>query len=228
MTEAEWLSAIDPTPMLEYLQRKASDRKLRLFACACTRAVWELLADERARRAVQMAERYADGLATEGELSAASAEAWDAVDAYGSEANHAACTTVESYAFAAAQDAAGSASQDSDNVSAALRAQCTLLRDIFGNPFRLVTIDSSWRTPQVVTLAQAIYDGRAFRRMPELAAVLRECGCNDAAMLTHCEQPAEHVPGCWVVDLVLGETQLPMPGRALDLGQRRRLRGLFP
>ncbi len=30
MTEAEWLAATDPMPMLEFLRGKASDRKMRL------------------------------------------------------------------------------------------------------------------------------------------------------------------------------------------------------
>ena len=38
MTEAEWLAATDPEPMLEFLCGKASDRKLRLFTCAIARA----------------------------------------------------------------------------------------------------------------------------------------------------------------------------------------------
>ncbi len=62
MTEQEWLAATDPELMLEFLRRKVSDRKLRLFAVACCRQVWCLLADERPKRALELAELYADSL----------------------------------------------------------------------------------------------------------------------------------------------------------------------
>src|SRR5262245_29463037 len=57
--------------MLDALPGRASDRKLRLWAAACCRRVWTYLAAERARRAVEVSERYADGLARRGELIAA-------------------------------------------------------------------------------------------------------------------------------------------------------------
>jgi hypothetical protein len=60
MTEAEWLAATDPTPLVRFLEGRASDRKLRLFACACCRRVWHLLPDERSRKAVEFAERCDD------------------------------------------------------------------------------------------------------------------------------------------------------------------------
>ena len=37
MTEAEWLAATNPRPMVEAIRAKASERKLRLFAVACCR-----------------------------------------------------------------------------------------------------------------------------------------------------------------------------------------------
>src|SRR5437868_4327446 len=70
MTEAEWLAAADPAPMLDYLRGKISNRKLVLFAAACCRRIWRLLDDAPCRAAVEAAERFADGLANAKELSA--------------------------------------------------------------------------------------------------------------------------------------------------------------
>jgi hypothetical protein len=81
MTEAEWLAATDPKPMLDHLQpTHPSDRKLRLFVVACLRGMWRFLTDERSRRAVGMNESYADGQTTEHELSLARKSAERACD----------------------------------------------------------------------------------------------------------------------------------------------------
>ena len=61
MTESDWFDSISPEQMLAYLGERASPRKRRLFACACVRRIWHLLGDEQLRKAVKVAERFADG-----------------------------------------------------------------------------------------------------------------------------------------------------------------------
>ena len=89
--------------------------------------------------------------------------------------------------------------------SEAKQGQCKLVRDIFGNPFRPVSINPIWLTPAVVKFAQTVYDGRQFADLPERADALEEAGCTNDDILTHCSQPGEHVRGCWVIDLILGK-----------------------
>ncbi len=103
---------------------------------------------------------------------------------------------------AVAMDAAASTGADE------IRAQADLLRDIFGNPFHPVMIDSgwlAWNDGTVPKLAQGIYNDRAFDHLPILADALEESGCTNSDILAHCRQPGEHVRGCWVVDLMLGK-----------------------
>jgi hypothetical protein len=80
-----------------------------------------------------------------------------------------------------------------------------LTRCIFGNPFRPVRFVPRWRTSDVVGLAGAIYEGRAFDRMPMLADALMDAGCDSDDILSHCGGEGPHVRGCWAVDLVLGK-----------------------
>jgi hypothetical protein len=96
-----------------------------------------------------------------------------------------------------------------NNLPADKRPLVAFLHDIFGLlPFRPVTIApawAAWNDGTVVTLAKAIYEDRAFDRLPILADALEEAGCGNADILAHCRQPGEHVRGCWVVDLLLGK-----------------------
>jgi hypothetical protein len=82
MTEQDWRKCAEPERMLKSLRGAVSERKLRLFAAACCRRVWALLRDERSRRAVEVAERHADGRADDQELKAAGEGARAAVDAW--------------------------------------------------------------------------------------------------------------------------------------------------
>jgi hypothetical protein len=54
--------------MLRLAREFADDSALRLFACACCYRVWGLIVDERAGRAVELAERFARGLASRTDL----------------------------------------------------------------------------------------------------------------------------------------------------------------
>jgi hypothetical protein len=77
---------------------------------------------------------------------------------------------------------------------------CDLLREVFANPFRRVSIRKDWLTSTVRQLAEAIYDGRSFDRLPILADALEDAGCTNADILAHCRGSGPHVRGCWVVD----------------------------
>ncbi len=232
MTEAEWLVCTDPLAMLRFLHGRASERKLRLWMCACARRLWSQLADESDRRAVEVAERYADGATNRSELEQArrvivnvrnlGARANELLD-WRSPACLAWCATRKN-TNTAARDAsvaeiwyAGAwASSHSDigwkmsgDPPAERVWQAHVLRDLFGDPFRTVAVDPlwlAWNDRTVPRLAQVIYDERAYDRLPILADALEEAGCTDADILNHCRQPGEHVRGCWVLDALLGKS----------------------
>lgn len=189
--ERLWLSSEDPQVLLRHLQgfhdpvsatytdrlKVASDRKLRLFADACC------------------ADPHGDP-AREFE-------------------HHASVTAIQAARAMATEMHAG---------KGPIRA--ALLREIFGNPFRPVTLPMerrcrkcrwdgrgpnrkycecgsdpdgkhahawetmctwlTWNDGAVLKLAQAIYEERAWDRMPILADALEEAGCGEEVVLRHC------------------------------------------
>jgi hypothetical protein len=235
MTEAEWLACTDPRPMLEFLRGsgKASDRQFRLYAVACYRRVWRLLADGRSRHAVEVLERLADGGVprpeVEGALRGACNAHYEAEVGPGDDLSEArglasggvyrlfetapaaAAGVARYYCTQAAATAAGPVNQ-----AAAERAeegeQCRLLRDIFGpRPFRPAPV-GGWNGRLVRALAQAVYEERDLpsghfdpARLAVLADALEEAGCDRADLLAHLRGPGRHVRGCWAVDLLLGQ-----------------------
>ena len=88
------------------------DRDLRLFAIWCARQVQHLLTDDRSRAAIDVAERFANGQATQEELgsawSAAADAAWSAAAAAAAAARSAAWSAA---AWSAAQSAAAREAQ---------------------------------------------------------------------------------------------------------------------
>ncbi len=76
------LNQIGLEDAIESLQSlDGSDIEIRLFAVHIARQVQPLMLDVRSVKAVDVAERFANGLASSDELNAAYDAAWDAVDA---------------------------------------------------------------------------------------------------------------------------------------------------
>jgi hypothetical protein len=193
MTEKEWLTCNDPRKLAEPLRRSASDRNNRLFACAFWQ--WESIAKSQCELNLSQALHYAESWAETGTrppLPFPEGFGWHPLLAnYASDATN---WTI--------RNKRGFITTDPDR---AAESQVAFLRDIFGNPFRPITVDPAWLTSTVLALAQGIYDDRAFDRMPILADALQDAGCDNDDILTHCRGTGPHVRGCWVVDLVLGK-----------------------
>jgi hypothetical protein len=181
---------------------------MRLFAVACCRRVWDRMPAEECRQAVEVAERHADGLADDFALREAESAVRDLEDSRTWRGRALAALWM---AYWAADPSAWSAAQwiPTDEDIRALRdpvGQAALLREVFGNPFRPARLESAWLAWQdglIPRLAQAIYEERAFDRLPVLGDALEEAGCADESILAHCRGEDQHVRGCWVVDAVL-------------------------
>ena len=232
MTDDEWEQCDDPAAMLRHLrgrsrlwrlrllallglpQKRRLERKPRLFAAACCRRVWPLLTEDRSRKAVETAERFADGQVGTQELALARSLA--AESPWGAAARAAARAAWASpweAARAAAAEAVRAVEWEAGPGAAAAgtaerAAQCALLRDLVGVPGRRVVADPAWLWwdgGAAFKLARAVYDERRFDRLPELADALAAAGCTDAEILAHCRAGGDHARGCWALDALLGK-----------------------
>ena len=113
MTQTEWLGCNDSVPMVNFLEGKMSERKLRLFTCACCRRVEHLLRYPRSKRALQIAEQFAEGAVSAEERQRASRSAKSALYAFRvphngmSRAADAVCSALQQSALHAARDTPG-------------------------------------------------------------------------------------------------------------------------
>jgi hypothetical protein len=228
MTEAEWLAATDPTPMLEFLKGKASDRKLRLTLCAIGRLWPDIDVREEDVASLQVAEKYADGELSLNEVNAVRNKQkrvqfrhlhgpvlirWSSQLLCPRKMLVQSCfelcaRTLRARIVEITDDPTWERDrrQRHDLFGRERPAFAALLRDIFGPlPLCPATITPTWLTSTVVSLAHGIYADRAFDRLPILADALQDAGCENADILTHCRSDGPHVRGCWVVDLVLGK-----------------------
>jgi hypothetical protein len=87
------------------------DKEIRLFAVWCARQVQNLMKDPRSVAALDVAEAYANGMATFAELKAAEATSWDAARVSARVAARAAARGASRDAAGAAWDAAGAAAE---------------------------------------------------------------------------------------------------------------------
>jgi len=238
MDEQTWLSSADPNSMLRWLTGHgtprqqphllATPRKLRLFAVACCRVVWDGtacphcsegfvwedywggvggkevrqrevwcpscrgtgkvggLTDPRSRAAVEVAERFADGEGSLGDMPPGSGGVvW----------------------WLGLQDAAESARRcliATAEMGVPPATQAALCRCIFGNPFREKKCICgapvppshpgrcekgaailSWQGGTVVKLARKAYEERDWSGLGVLADALEESGCTDEDILHH-------------------------------------------
>jgi hypothetical protein len=192
--------------MLAFLRIQAPPRRLRLFVAGCCRGHWNLLTDERARQAIQVAERFADGQADTLELDQAYRWALAALGACPSGATQRAGFAAA--ALAAASDIAG---PELPAVVGGLpdqtRARWLAYDMLFAYSFQpAIFIPAAWlrwNGGTVPALARAIYDGHQFDLMPVLADALSEGGCHDEVLLHHCRHFPAHARGCRVLDAVL-------------------------
>jgi hypothetical protein len=210
MTENQWLTTINQLDLIKHVRPAASARKLRLCGCGTARLNWQWLTKKVFRRAIEVAERFADGEATAAQLDQAYTKAMltkpkeDEAD-FSTERRASIYYSSKQALYTAAEDAWTAAyysQREACNVE-----ECGVVRDVFGNPFRPVTFDPRWRLADAVGVARAIYDERAFDadRMGVFCDALLDAGCDSADVLDHLRGPGPHVRGCWVVDLVLGK-----------------------
>jgi hypothetical protein len=204
MTPEEWDRCADPLMMLEHLRGKASDRKLWLLLGGWSRLNWNWMAQQ-TREAVEVAERFADGLVSDEDRESADVELWLAA-----RDRH---TTFRDWlvrlTLVRNGDLWEAARASASRNPTIKRRQAGILRDLFGNPFRpppsvpgTVLACSGGAARR---LAEAIYEGWRFEELPVLADLLEEAGLTDTGLLGHLRGPGPHALGCHALDLVLGK-----------------------
>ena len=207
LAEDLWLKARSLTTSVRHLfQYQFSERKNRLRLCACCRLSERLLSESAVRDAIAVAERYADGMIDISELvryrGQLERQTFHTLEARGRFVVASILASPEELQHVYVHKLLNG-ERDRNRLD---RIANHISRDIFGNPFRPVNFDPRWRTSDTIGLARAIYDERAFDRLPILADALMDAGCEDEQIIAHCRSEGPHVLGCWAVDLVLGNS----------------------
>ncbi len=220
MNEADWLASTRPGPMLRHLRRRASERKLRLFAFACWAPLRHLLLDPRLVPFLESLEVHADGRLVAPDAARRMGLEILTEDTQGLVPSpraarerefsvrlvlhglHAEAGVTAVQAVRATRDAASWIGNWA--VATEARTHSQLLREIFGNPFRPVAPGAAGLAAAVRQLGEAIYEEHRFGDLPVLADAAEEAGCTDADLLAHLRGPGPHTRGCWALDALLG------------------------
>ncbi len=199
MNESQWLSSVDPAALLRFAthadhnnawhHQKPSDRKLRLFACAC-----------------QLACHCGRGIFDKGQII--TAEKWVLLGDTGG------CPCTVAFRAALLRCVVGNPWRP---VTLVWREGtpythtgpldylktppgCTLV--LGGEAYNVCR----WLTPTVVHLAQTIYDERRWDALPILCDALEEAGCDNADLLAALRGPGPWCRGFWAMDCILGKS----------------------
>jgi hypothetical protein len=209
--DQEWDSddGDDLEPYFLFLLRRPlreTGRRFRLALCGACRRHWDKLAPE-SRAALEVAERHADGLATNDELDAARESAWNHAGTAAGAAVAVLCFHPESYYWLDhAHDITRGYLTAYEPEPDPYKPYRDIVRCVAANPHRPVAFAPEWRTDTAIALARQMYEAHDFGAMPILADALQDAGCDSDDVLTHCRDTSlTHVRGCWVVDLVLGK-----------------------
>jgi hypothetical protein len=222
MTENGWLTTHDPAKALTGVRSFASARKYRLVAAALVSGLQKQFSSPLCHATLELAFEMADEPVSPERIAPIRSALQEYVRAYPRSLPDSTCSadraawalhqpSAEEAAHAAAWEATKALARlhpDAESSwrivrKAAQRTVLALVRDVFGNPFRAVALDSTCRTSTVLALALQMYDTRDFTPMPILADALQDAGCEHVDILAHCRGGGPHSRGCWVVDLVL-------------------------
>jgi hypothetical protein len=169
----------------------------------------------RLQTAVEVAERYADGLVAEEERQRVEADIKEA-RAGSLLGLQSVFAVAAAWALASSVPCFGSSIErvlglfGQETKQAGVVVRCPLLSEVLESPFRARAIEPQWRTRDVMALAASAYEQRQFHsgaldpaNLSVLGDALEDAGCSDQTILDHLRGPSLHVRGCWVLDQLL-------------------------
>jgi hypothetical protein len=205
LSEYQWLKGVEPVPMymaithgLPYMGAdmghgrsdhpfypKLSWRKVKLWQTACVRRVAVSRNGDEVPGAVAHVEEMVDG-EWQDEIARKNRRLlWIGNPATPEEMVRRACAELLTENNFTVSLPFTWAARASENYRQEKEHQASLMRDVFGNPWRAVALPNESLTPDVVGLAQTIYERSEWDLACILADALEDAGCRDEDVLNH-------------------------------------------